>query len=69
MLLNIICVIQVVLGDGPVKFIDHTQVKGHIISEGEKHYYVDFSQEAKRLEYIGDYSGLIVYKDDCEQIK
>jgi hypothetical protein len=65
--LNIICTIMVTLpldNGGGWSYME--QVRGHMIKNGEYNYIVDFSREAKRLGFKGDYSFKMVPKRDCE---
>lgn len=73
-MINIICLIAVTVmapltNKISVPVITNTQVKGHILQEDEEMYLVDFSQEAKKKKYIGDYKEHMVHKSMCVKLK
>lgn len=63
--MDIICSILVTLSH----FQSKADVKGHLVAEGEYNYAVDFSQEAKRKGYEGDYTLRIINKSECVKLE
>ena len=61
MITMVICTIQVVA----IHFVSHADVKGKVLAENDTKYVVDFSIEAKKNGYEGDYSNRLVNKLDC----
>ena len=58
---TVICTIQVIA----MHFMSKADVIGHTKSQSNTHYLVDFSVDAKRQGFEGDYSNRIVNKSDC----
>ena len=63
--MNVICTILVVA----MHFEQNADVKGIVIGSNKYRYIVDFSNDAKKNDYEGDYSHKLVLKDDCVEIK
>lgn len=61
----VICNILITFYLGKVSFIQKQQVEGIILKESEANYLVDFSNDAKKHDYVGDYSKKLVPKTDC----
>ena len=47
------------------KNVNKSEVKGKILGENTYSYLVDFSEEAKIKNFLGDYTRKIVNKNDC----
>lgn len=62
---DIICMIPVVLAGA----LSTKAVNGTLRAEGEQNYVVDFSVEAKRLGYLGEYDTVIIDKDKCVKFR
>ena len=45
------------------------QVKGHVVRETDDTYVIDFTREAKKAHYVGDYSAREVWKGLCSKIE
>lgn len=45
-------------------FVD-TAVKANMVSETSSHYIVDFSEYSRKMGYIGNYSNVVVEKNNC----
>lgn len=73
MLLNIICNLAVsvcIQGTHPCIYVlTKTPVKGTIIFHNEDHYLVNFSQEANKHPWRGDYSEVFIDKEQCMELK
>ena len=63
--LIVICLIEVVISINSIYFIQKEQIEGKIIKEDINNYLVDFSEEAKKLNLIGEYSSKLVLKTAC----
>ena len=59
--MNVICTIAVI----SFHFFSTADVKGKILFSNDKSYVVDFSVDAKKRGFAGDYSERIVNKDSC----
>lgn len=64
-MLNIICAISVMVNIGGIGLSSKTNLKGKIVSESRSQYLVDFSSEAKKKDFLGDYSEVLVDRDKC----
>lgn len=60
----LVCSITVVVG----LFAGTADVKGTMIAQSDTKYYVNFSKEAKKNGYEGDYSKILVKKDQCVKL-
>lgn len=63
--MNVICLITVVVGI----FGSKTEVRGKVLAESGSMYLVDFSADAKKNGYEGDYSENMVEKSKCIKFK
>lgn len=65
-MITIICSIFVtyINADG-IGFMSKAQLEGRVLKENNFNYLVDFSKKAKEEGYSGDYSKLLVKKEDC----
>lgn len=59
------CLITVTFFIGKIGFIQSEQMRGKIISSNEYNLLVDFSEEAKKKEFTGDYSKVLVNRNKC----
>lgn len=63
--MNVICNILVTYYVGAIGFMSNEQVEGHVISKNSINYLVDFSVDAKKHNYVGDYSKKLVNRNEC----
>lgn len=49
----------------PVGMESKAQVEGKMLAQDDVHYLVDFSKDAKKHNYDGDYSKVLVDKREC----
>jgi hypothetical protein len=75
MILDLICTIAVVVCEpvspGDVRCANtqtEKSIKGSLVAEGEYNYVGDFSVEAKRLNFVGEYDTVVVNKDRCVRV-
>lgn len=67
--MNILCSIIVAFSINKTQIrLENLNVLGKIVNESELYYFVDFSKEAKRLKFYGDYSERAVSKEDCKRL-
>jgi hypothetical protein len=49
----------------PVGIESKAQVEGKMLAQDDSHYLIDFSKDAKKHNYNGDYSKVLVFKNEC----
>lgn len=64
------CMIQIVFNVGNINFIQNEPVLGNILvdDKSSNYYLMDFSEQAKKEKYIGDYSQILVKKESCVKL-
>lgn len=61
----VVCLITVVFSSNGQIQSKEDNLHGRVIEHRKYTYHADFSEEAKKLNYIGDYSNVMVNKDNC----
>lgn len=61
--------VQLTEGGAPVGRSSNATVKGKIKASSDSKYLMDFSAKAKTKPWRGDYSEVLVYKNDCVELK
>ncbi len=63
--MTVLCTISVIA----MKFLVMADVEGKVLAEGATRYVVDFSIDATKRGFEGDYSRRIVSKDNCVAVQ
>jgi hypothetical protein len=61
----ITCLIAVMISVPPALIQNYVTISGKIIGSNEYSYIGDFSKEATKNKYYGDYSKVMVSKENC----
>lgn len=64
------CMIQIVFNVNGINFIQNEPVLGKLLVNDKvsEYYLMDFSEQAKKEKYIGDYSQILVKKESCVKL-
>lgn len=60
-----ICKVLVTFVVGDMQFVQKEKMEGYILKKDNKMLLVDFSTMARGLNFIGDYSKVLISKDEC----
>ena len=67
-MITVICTITIVVQVSGINFFGKESLKGKVLSESQTKYVVDFTKSIDSR-YVGDYSKVIVEKDECVKVK
>lgn len=62
---TVICAIAVAFSANGLTWFGKTTAEGSLIKQGAFNQLVDFSSEAKKNGWVGDYSKVLVERKDC----
>lgn len=61
----VICTLIVTYLVGSINFMEKAQLEGKLLKEDSSNYLIDFSIDAKKHNYEGNYNKKLIKKEEC----